>query len=116
MTNNAVWGCAGCRGTLGSLGCPTHGQPVTFATGGNAEEQIVSVYPSPAAPRPEGLDESGPDLVFSTSPAPEGIDTDCMFFASPDRISVHISRKAINTQVARLSSEPTQPETERSGT
>ena len=51
---------------------------------------------------PVSLDESGPDLVFSTSPAPEGIDTDCMFLASADRISVHISRRAINAQVARI--------------
>ncbi len=53
------------------------------------------------APEPAALDETGPDLVFSTSPAPDGIDTDCMFLASPNRISVHISRRAINAQVAR---------------
>ena len=46
----------------------------------------------------------GPDLVFSTSPAPEGIDTDCMFVASPGRVSVHISRRAINAQIERRSS------------
>ena len=49
------------------------------------------------------LDEDGPNLVFSTSPAPEGIDTDAMFLESADRISVHISRKAINAQVLRRS-------------
>jgi hypothetical protein len=62
------------------------------------QEAVEAEAAAPASSA--GLDD-GPDLVFSTSPAPEGIDTDCFFLASAGRVSVHISRRAINAQVVR---------------